>query len=503
MRIERLEIGGFGRLRDKELVLGDGVTLLYGRNEAGKSTVLQFMRSMLFGIPSRSNLNERYEPLQGGTHGGVLTARDGEGGHWRIQRYTGSGAGSGKSEKLTVTVSRPGGIVDELGQSELERNLLGGISRSMFRQLFAVSLDELQQLAVLQSEEMSSYLFHAGMGGGGDIMRAERRLQAEADKLYKPRGKNQEAAKLLQTMEKLERQIAESRLLLPRYNENTAALEQTEQQLLLLEESRKTAGIRLTKLRKALDIREVWLKWQEARLTLSDLPVINVFPEDAAARWNALEGEIRQAEGQVTRGEHILAEFEAELERSRPDELLAVQGQAIESLDRRRGSYEERCLERQRLEGELRSVQEQLARLLRSIAPGWGADELTAFPGAAADREAARRYAAAFAGYDRRMEEFGAERHALRSRRAAAAAALQAAERALSREQAEGAAFSAALRPASAHEAAQLWDELQRAAERWREGLLQHGAAARSRGEDSDAALRRRMASLYRRLLLA
>lgn len=66
----------------------------------------------------------------------------------------------------------------------------------MFQQLFAVSLDELQELAALQSEEMSSFLFHAGMGGGGAIMRAERRLVQEAEKLYKPRGKLQEAAKL-------------------------------------------------------------------------------------------------------------------------------------------------------------------------------------------------------------------------------------------------------------------------------------------------------------------
>lgn len=55
----------------------------------------------------------------------------------------------------------------------------------MFQQLFAVSLDELQELAALQSEEMSSFLFHAGMGGGGAIMRAERRLVQEAEKLYK------------------------------------------------------------------------------------------------------------------------------------------------------------------------------------------------------------------------------------------------------------------------------------------------------------------------------
>ncbi|WP_410511786.1 AAA family ATPase [Paenibacillus sp. BR2-3] len=501
MKIQHLEISGFGRLRNVEVELGDGVTVLYGRNEAGKSTLLQFMRSMLFGIPSRSNPLERYEPAQGGIHGGTLTARDGEGGSWKIHRYTGGGAGQGKSEKLTVTLSRSDGTLEELGQGELERNLLGGISRSMFRQLFAVSLDELQQLAALQSEEMSSYLFHAGMGGGGDIMRAERRLLGEAEKLYKPRGKLQDAAKILQAMEKLERQIAESRTFLPRYNEITVALKTTEGELAKLEDRGEETFVSLTRLRKVLEIRDVWLKWREARLELAELPVVEAFPEDAPARWHSLEGEIRNAEGLVARGERNLSELNSELEQNQPDELLAAQGPAIESLDRRRGSYEDRSLERQRVAGELRSVQDHLHRLLRSIHSGWSSAELAAFPCAAVDREAGRRFAAAFAGYDRRMEGLGAGRHALRSRLATAAAALQAADRALAREQAAGAEPFAALRPASAAEAAQLWGELQQAAERWREGLLR--GPQRSRGGESDAMLRQRMASLYRRLLLA
>jgi len=86
MNIEHLHINGFGRIHNRELELSDGVTILYGRNEAGKSTTLQFIRSMLFGIPSRGNLAERYEPLQGGVHGGILTARGSEGSGWRIRR---------------------------------------------------------------------------------------------------------------------------------------------------------------------------------------------------------------------------------------------------------------------------------------------------------------------------------------------------------------------------------------------------------------------------------
>ena len=505
MRIEQLQIGGFGRLQQREIRLQEGVTVLYGRNEAGKSTTLQFIRAMLFGIPSRANPAERYEPAQGGQHGGVLTAYDWEGARWMIRRYAAGGEHQGRSEKLSITVSHPDGRTEEATQEDLERRLLGGISRSMFRQLFAVSLEELQELSALQSEEMSSYLFHAGMGGGGEIMRAERKLIQEAEKLYKPRGKVQEAAKILQQIEKLERDMAESRSFLPRYNENLAALELAEEQLTQLEESRTASGSRLLLLRKAMDIRELWLKWREARLELADLPVIDSFPENGMARWHSLEVDIRNAESAVHRLKRLQGEFAAELAQHPPDELLAAQGPVLERLDRRRSSYVDRRAERQRLEAELASQQAHLESILRSIGAGWSPAELAGFSGAAADREAARRFAGAFAGYDRRMEAREAERQSLRSRMAIAAASLQAAERSLAREHASGAASFAGLAPRSPHELLQLWDELQRAAERWRETQLGGGGPLRgpgSAGGRSPGAGDRR-AQRYRRLLAA
>ncbi|WP_339246964.1 AAA family ATPase [Paenibacillus sp. FSL F4-0243] len=502
MRIEHLQIHGFGRLHNREIELSEGVTILYGRNEAGKSTTLQFIRSMLFGIPSRGNPTERYEPMHGGLHGGILKARDSNGALWTIRRHTAGGEGSGRNEKLNITVNHPNGTTQELGQAEMERLLLGGISRSMFHQLFAVSLDELQELAALQSEEMSSFLFHAGMGGGGTIMRAERRLVQEAEKLYKPRGKLQEAAKIVQAIEKLERQMAESRSYLPRYNGNIAALKVTESELDQLEQQRKLTGDKLVMLRKAQDIRELWLKWSDAQLELQDLPEITTFPEDGAIRYQALEGEIRNAQGAVTRYERLQSELTAELVQNPPDALLTAQGPALERLDRHRSSYENLRAERQRLEGELTALNEHLQRILRGIDVSWSAAELTAFSGAAADREAARRFTAAFASYDRRMEAEGAARQTLRSRLAAVSASLQAAERALAREHATGAESFAQLAPRSAREVLQLWDELQQAAERWREAQLSEGPQ-RGTGAGSDGPSAQRMAALYRRLLWA
>ena len=67
MKIKTLEIYGYGKWVNQKFELGDQLQLFYGKNEAGKSTLQSFIRSMLFGFPSRRrrvNQQNRYEPKQ-------------------------------------------------------------------------------------------------------------------------------------------------------------------------------------------------------------------------------------------------------------------------------------------------------------------------------------------------------------------------------------------------------------------------------------------------------
>ena len=50
MLITRLKVNYFGKFSDKEIELKPGINLIYGENEAGKSTLHAFIRGMLFGI---------------------------------------------------------------------------------------------------------------------------------------------------------------------------------------------------------------------------------------------------------------------------------------------------------------------------------------------------------------------------------------------------------------------------------------------------------------------
>lgn len=491
MRLERMNIQGFGAVRDKSLTIEAPVTVLYGPNEAGKSTVLYFIRAMLYGFPGKGSPAERGEPADEGIHGGELRFLDEEGVPWVIKRYSRSretGSAAGKGDRLHIHKQIANGMVMELGQQELEQYALGGVSRDMFRQLFAISLSELQEIRSLQSAEMSSYLFHAGIGGGANILDAERKLSTEMDKLYKPRGKVQQTAKLLQSIEQLRAQVRESQAYVPRYNEVAASIQEAEERLDLLEQERARNAGDLALLRKAVEIRSVWLEWREARLELKDLMDSDAFPADGITRYEKMQEEERLLLAQSLRAERAIEEIEDKLKAFASNAFMEQYGEAIEDLWSRRNIYEAANRELAELTAEYKSQEIRLEQLLRDIDPAWTQQELLALSISAAERDEVRRISAAFSGYDRRMEALFIEQRGAERSAAAAESALRETRRQLREEAERGEETFAIIKPAAPKETAALWNQLQLEIERWREARLsrtQPEAASSSRPVNS------------------
>ena len=64
MKITDVYINGFGIFHDQSVSSMDQkLVLLYGHNEAGKSTLLGFIRSVLFGFPRVNSKDAQYAPL--------------------------------------------------------------------------------------------------------------------------------------------------------------------------------------------------------------------------------------------------------------------------------------------------------------------------------------------------------------------------------------------------------------------------------------------------------
>lgn len=475
MRLEKLQIQGFGRLEHKEIELKGPVTVLYGPNEAGKSTLLGFVRAMLFGIPSRTYGAMRYEPLRGGAHGGMLTLRDNAGSLWTIERYARSREGAspagGRGDRLRITRTGPDGELRELSQDELERELLGGMSKEMFRQLFAISLSELQEVSALQSEEMSRFLFHAGIGGGAAVLRGEKKLAQEMDKLYRPRGRNQEMAGIIQSIEQLERRVAAAKALLPRYREVLKELEEVGANLEAGEAELERRAAEALRLEKAAAARADWLRREALRAELAELPERAPFPEQGLPRWERLQEEKARLELEAAELHRKRAVLHGELEAARPDPALLDQAAGIRSLADRLERYESGNREAAELRSEAEQLRSRLEHALRSIHPDWTADELRAFGGTVGEKETVRRFTARFQEYDKTADLLHHERVKL-EREASSLEAVHAG--ALDQLQASAEAGRRQFGDVVSedrNEVRRLWSEIQGLLDRWRASI--------------------------------
>ncbi len=70
MKINKLKINSFGKIKNKEIELKDGINIFYGKNETGKSTILNFIYNSFYGISKNKKGRilsdyEKYKPWEG------------------------------------------------------------------------------------------------------------------------------------------------------------------------------------------------------------------------------------------------------------------------------------------------------------------------------------------------------------------------------------------------------------------------------------------------------
>src|SRR5262245_18628137 len=180
MKINNIHIDGFGVWNDRNWgPLDPGLNVFYGPNETGKSTLMAFIRAMLFGFEKRGSAR-RYEPVKGGTHGGWLDMIAGDT-SLRLERK------AGRHARGAVTVYSGDTTRDE---TVLEQ-LLGGTTKTLYHNVFAFGLEELEQFHTLQETEIATHISGAGMGIGASRWAAvQKDLEERQGALFLPRGQS-------------------------------------------------------------------------------------------------------------------------------------------------------------------------------------------------------------------------------------------------------------------------------------------------------------------------
>ena len=203
MRIDRLDLIAYGPFSERSLNLSDGAAglhLIYGDNEAGKSTSLRALIAWLFGIPTRTNDNY----LHSNPHlriGGKLRLSGGKAIEF-VRR---------KGKKGTLLKPDTDATLDD---SVLSPFLPAGIDENLFTKLYGIDHGGLVaggQELLNQSGDLGQALFSAAVGTAG-LREILRDLRNGAEELFKPRASKKLVNQAISSFKEAQKRIKDSSL---------------------------------------------------------------------------------------------------------------------------------------------------------------------------------------------------------------------------------------------------------------------------------------------------
>lgn len=290
MKIKDIQIDGFGVWSGLSVhSMSDEMTVFYGPNEAGKTTLMQFLRTMFYGFtPDRRS---RYlPPVYPGKPGGAIRVT-GPGGGYEITRRSQLDQGS-KTGQLTVT----GNDGLSQGQHRLAM-LLGQVDESIFTNVFAIGLRELQELSTLDDTAAADELYKLSSGlDRVSLVDVIRQLRTARQEVVGPTPEKGQLQRLMLQREKLKDEIDQLTGNGRRWTELAALRNSQNSELEELKQRIEQWEVESRAYEVSLQVRPNWRKRLEVQKQITELNARVDVPESAADKLAEISGEIDERE---------------------------------------------------------------------------------------------------------------------------------------------------------------------------------------------------------------
>ncbi|MFO7923499.1 MAG: AAA family ATPase [Bacteroidales bacterium] len=409
MIIKEIHIDGFGIYNDFSIDgLKQGINILLGNNEAGKTTLLKFLRYTLFGYPRLRE--QRMLPAKGGAHGGKIKALLESGDEILVDRRGGGG--------ISLFFSgRESGNESDLFQ------LLGNPSPSLYNNVYAFTLDELVSLSSLNESGVEDKIFSVGLGLGNiSLAEMETEINSHTGSIYKSSGKNKVIPLILRSIGEKRSEIAAKKGLLPRREELTGQLERLREEAAGLEKKTREKASEKNRLENYLKCHDSVVRYVNAEKELEKLPGIQDYPDNGMQKMELLLDRKRELTEKLeglkegTGLEKGVAELE-ELAGSVHvnSELLAESGK-VEYLRNNLNVYINALRDFKRDSVELKRLGDRLREKLNSISTDWTEDNIARLRGTDIHKAAIRSFKSELDEIKKKRIEAEAHEAMLRSR---------------------------------------------------------------------------------------
>ena len=368
VKILKVQIEGFGRFANLNLgPFQRPMVIFHGPNEAGKTTLMEFIRRVLFGFPDgRSRLN-LYRPLHGGRHGGGLVIASDNDEVVTVRRTSGRQGGQ-------VTLTTEDGA--PLSTTELGR-FMGNATKDVFEKVFSFTLDELHSDELLSDESVNGQIYGAGMGVA-TLPKTMKELEKKTT-LFLKGGRQHDIAKAANQLRDIESRLEGIENNAREFARLTTELNHAETTL-----KEKNAELRkrqtlVDDLKRDLNAWDDWVELENTENRLAKLPTIENFPEDGVNRLEKLEEHVNTANIEHDRAGRRLANAEAEVGKPVEHEAILNHSDAINHLERSRNAFDASVRDLPKREAELKEHDRNLKKTMRDLGPDWNESRLENF----------------------------------------------------------------------------------------------------------------------------
>ncbi|MBC6976141.1 AAA family ATPase [Bacillus sp. Xin] len=372
MRIEKLHIYGYGKLENVEMDLSL-LTVLHGENEAGKSTIRSFMKSILFGFPVRGQ--RRYEPKEGGKYGGALTVM--------IEQY-----GRVKIERLPKTAAGEVTVYFEDGKTygeEVLQTVLSGMNESLFDSVFSFDMHGLQNIHHIGEAEIGNYLFSASAVGSDALLQLDKKLEKEMEQRFKPNGRKPEINAMLQEIKKLQEKLQAWQGKIGTYEKVMGQLKESEGRLAYIRNEKEMAVRRKQDYEVLATLQPLVIEKRAYEKALEEQK--NPFPVRGVERYETIKAKLEPLGVQLDSIQKRMEMVQSELEGIEVQEELLQKDSYVEELLMQHMSYENARQEMRDITASTRNMKEEIKELEQQIGATFEKESVLSFDTSLAAKE--------------------------------------------------------------------------------------------------------------------
>lgn len=367
MKITELQVERFGVWSDLTLPLNSGSTsIFYGPNEAGKSTLMRFIRSMLFGFRPQDERTAGPNPTPIRCDGAIRIEKAGR--EHLIRRISSPGTRG----KLLID-----GVEDSIKTEALLKNLLGGITEPIYENIFAIGLNELQELATLDGEEVARHIYGISLGLDGErILKAHFGAEQESRQLLDPEGRDGQLLNLVRDLDAVDRELVALGDPSRKYDELVSKRDQLDREIA----DRKQRQIQLQREIRGRGFMErvhgPWSRERQLRREMEGLPQLVDFPTDGLQKIDGWDAELETIDGRRRQAQAEVDRVESEVVRNTLDPHLEEQASIIRQMLAEQESV--RFIERRLIDRRARqeATKRQLDQSLLGLQGRWATDRL-------------------------------------------------------------------------------------------------------------------------------